>query len=166
MPQSVVPGRPHHTPKGGFRVHPHLGFNAMLRSVESPIENELEAHRKALTGYCYRMIGSGAEAEDAVQETMVRAWKSADKLQERAALKSWLFRIASNVCLDMLGSAQRRATPMDMGPASSAGTPLSPQLAESVFVRPIADAKVLPEAGDPAELAAEKETLRLAFVAA
>src|SRR3954469_8546078 len=110
------------------------------------------------------MIGSGAEAEDAVQETMVRAWKSAGKLQERGALKAWLFRIANNVCLDMLGSAQRRATPMDMGPSANADTPLGPMLADSMFVRPIADAKVLPE--DPAEVAAEKETLRLAFVAA
>jgi RNA polymerase sigma-70 factor (ECF subfamily) len=138
----------------------------VLRTVNTPIEDELEAHRRALTGYCYRMIGSGAEAEDAVQETMVRAWRSADKLHERGALKAWLFKIASNVCLDMLQSAQRRAQPMDMGPASSADTPLGPQLADSVFVRPIADAKVLPESGDPAELAAEKETLRLAFVAA
>src|SRR3954447_25742868 len=105
----------------------------MLRSVESPIENELEAHRKALTGYCYRMIGSGAEAEDAVQETMVRAWKSADKLQERAALKAWLYRIANNVCLDMLQSAQRRATPMDLGPSADADTPLGPMLADSMF---------------------------------
>src|SRR4051812_44916125 len=131
-----------------------------------PIEEQLEQHRRALTGYCYRMIGSGAEAEDAVQETMVRAWRSADKLHERGALKAWLFKIASNVCLDMLQSAQRRATPMDMGPSSTADTPLGPQLADSVFVRPIADAKVLPEDGDPAEVAAEKETLRLAFVAA
>jgi RNA polymerase sigma-70 factor, ECF subfamily len=138
----------------------------MLRSVETPIENELEAHRKALTGYCYRMIGSGAEAEDAVQETMVRAWKSADKLQERAALKAWLYRIANNVCLDMLQSAQRRATPMDLGPSSTADTPLGNQLADSAYVRPIADAKVLSGDADPAALAAEKETLRLAFVAA
>src|SRR6478672_3575601 len=101
----------------------------MLRSADTPIEHELETYRKALTGYCYRMIGSGAEAEDAVQETMVRAWKSQDKLQERAALKAWLFRIANNVCLDMLGSAQRRATPMDMGPSSGADTPLGPMLA-------------------------------------
>jgi RNA polymerase sigma-70 factor (ECF subfamily) len=138
----------------------------MLRSAERPIENELEEHRRALTGYCYRMIGSGAEAEDAVQETMVRAWKSVDKLQERGALKAWLFRIANNVCLDMLQSAQRRATPMDMGPSSTHDTPLGAQLADSAYVRPIADAKVLNEDGDPAELAAEKETLRLAFVAA
>src|SRR3954453_12380615 len=139
----------------------------MPRTAEqAPIEQELETYRRALTGYCYRMIGSGAEAEDAVQETMVRAWRSADKLQERGALKAWLFKIASNVCLDMLQSAQRRAQPMDMGAGPHADTPLGPQLADSVFVRPIADAKVLPESGDPAELAAEKETLRLAFVAA
>src|SRR4051812_37972752 len=112
------------------------------------------------------MIGSGAEAEDAVQETMVRAWRSADKLQERAALKAWLFRIANNVCLDMLQSAQRRAQPMDMGPSSTAEAPLGAMLADNAFVRPIADAKVLPPEADPAALAAEKETLRLAFVAA
>src|SRR3954454_19097578 len=139
-------------------------MGAVLRTADTPLEEQLEVYRRALTGYCYRMIGSGAEAEDAVQETMVRAWKSADKLQERGALKAWLFRIANTVCLDMLGSAQRRATPMDMGPSSSADTPLGPMLADSMFVRPIADAKVLPE--DPAEVAAEKETLRLAFVAA
>jgi RNA polymerase sigma-70 factor (ECF subfamily) len=138
----------------------------VLRTVDAPIEEELESYRRALTGYCYRMIGSGAEAEDAVQETMVRAWKAADKLHERAALKAWLFRIANNVCLDMLQSSQRRATPMDMGPSSSADTPLGDMLADSAFVRPIADAKVLEPVADPAELAAEKETLRLAFVAA
>src|SRR3954471_22549254 len=119
-------------------------MGAVLRAADTPIEEQLEVHRRALTGYCYRMIGSGAEAEDAVQETMVRAWRSADKLQERGALKAWLYRIASNVCLDMLQSAQRRAQPMDMGPSSSADTPLGAMLADSVFVRPIADVKVLP----------------------
>src|SRR6478736_8394775 len=138
----------------------------VLRTINTPIEEELETYRRALTGYCYRMIGSGAEAEDAVQETMVRAWKSADKLQERGALKAWLFRIANNVCLDMLQSAQRRATPMDMGPSSGADAPLGDMLLDSAYVRPIADAKVLDEGGDPAALAADKESLRLAFVAA
>src|SRR5918998_4214276 len=102
----------------------------MLRTAEAPIEQELETYRKALTGYCYRMIGSGSEAEDAVQETMVRAWRSADKLEARGALKAWLFRIANNVCLDMLQSAQRRAVPMDLGPASNAGDPLGAPLME------------------------------------
>jgi RNA polymerase sigma-70 factor, ECF subfamily len=126
------------------------------------LEQEMETHRRALTGYCYRMIGSGSEAEDAVQETLVRAWRAADKLHERGALKAWLFRIANNVCLDMLQSAQRRAQPMDLGPAQSADSALGAPLVESAWVRPIADASVV----DPADVAAERETLRLAFVAA
>jgi RNA polymerase sigma-70 factor (ECF subfamily) len=112
------------------------------------------------------MLGSGSEAEDAVQETMVRAWKAADRLQARAALKSWLYRIASNVCFDMLQGPQRRAQPMDLGPASAADAALGAPLADSAWVQPIADARVLPTDGDPAEVAAGRETLRLAFVAA
>ena len=130
----------------------------------TPIEQELESHRRALTGYCYRMLGSGSEAEDAVQETMVRAWRAADRLQERAALKSWLYRIASNVCFDMLNGAQRRATPMDLGPASPADGALGAP--EHNWVQPIADARVVPEDADPAAVADQKESLRLAFVAA
>jgi RNA polymerase sigma-70 factor (ECF subfamily) len=126
------------------------------------LEQEMETHRRALTGYCYRMIGSGMEAEDAVQETMVRAWRAADKLEARGALKSWLFKIANHVCLDMLQSAQRRAQPMDLGPAQDAAAPLGATLVESAWVRPIADTSVV----DPADVAAERETLRLAFVAA
>jgi RNA polymerase sigma-70 factor, ECF subfamily len=128
------------------------------------IEQELESHRRALTGYCYRMLGSGSEAEDAVQETMVRAWRAADRLQERAALKSWLYRIASNVCFDMLDGSKRRALPMDMSPASAADAPLGEP--EHSWVQPIADARVLAPESDPAELADSRETLRLAFVAA
>jgi RNA polymerase sigma-70 factor, ECF subfamily len=130
------------------------------------LEQEMEAHRSALTGYCYRMIGSGSEAEDAVQETMVRAWRAADKLQARGALKAWLFKIANHVCLDMLQSAQRRAQPMDLGPAQDAGSPLGVPLVESAWVRPVADSAVLSPDADPADVAAERETLRLAFVAA
>src|SRR6187431_1762927 len=97
----------------------------------APIEQELESYRRALTGYCYRMIGSGSEAEDAVQETMVRAWRAADKLEARGALKAWLFKIANHVCLDMLQSAQRRAQPMDLGPSQDAAAPLGAPLVES-----------------------------------
>jgi RNA polymerase sigma-70 factor (ECF subfamily) len=89
------------------------------------LERELESHRRELTGYCYRMLGSGFEAEDAVQETLVRAWKNIDHFEGRASLRSWLYKIATNVCLDMLQGPQRRARPMDMGPASSAETVLT-----------------------------------------
>src|SRR3954468_21361422 len=135
-----------------------------MLTTSPPIEQELESHRRGLTGYCYRMLGSGAEAEDAVQETMVRAWRAADRLQERAALKSWLYRIASNVCFDMLDGSKRRAQPMDMGPASPADAPLGSP--EHDWIQPIADSQVLSEESDPAELADSRETLRLAFVAA
>src|SRR3712207_1291941 len=132
--------------------------------TRTQIEAELESHRRALTGYCYRMLGSGSEAEDAVQETMVRAWRAADRLQERGALKAWLYRIASNVCFDMLQGAQRRAQPMDFGPASAADAALGAP--EHNWVQPIADARVLPEEADPADVADARETLKLAFVAA
>ena len=136
--------------------------------IAPDVAQELERYRRDLTGYCYRMLGSGFEAEDAVQETMVRAWKSADRLQAPGAFKSWLYRIATNVCLDMLQGAQRRARPMDLGPASHTADVASmpAPLAETTWVQPIADAQVMPENGDPAEVADTRETIRLAFVAA
>ncbi|MDQ4132011.1 MAG: sigma-70 family RNA polymerase sigma factor [Actinomycetota bacterium] len=130
------------------------------------VELELEAHRRELTGYCYRMLGSGFEAEDAVQETMVRAWKNIDRFEGRSALSSWLYRIATNVCLDMLRGPQRRARPVDLGPSSTADSALGPKLTESTWVQPIRDDRVLPPEGDPAELAAQRDSIRLAFVAA
>jgi RNA polymerase sigma-70 factor (ECF subfamily) len=127
---------------------------------------ELEQYRRPLTGYCYRMLGSAFEADDAVQETIVRAWKNADTFEGRSAVKSWLYRIATNVCLDMLRGRQRRARPMDMGPSHPADGDLGPQLAENLWVTPIPDERVLPPDGDPEELALARESIRLAFVAA
>ena len=137
-----------------------------LTNQSGPIEQELEAYRAALTRYCYRMLGAGSEAEDAVQETMVRAWRAADTLQGRGALKAWLYRIASNVCFDMLQGPQRRALPMDLGPSAPADSALGAPLPEHAWVQPIADARILPPEADPADIAGERETLRLAFVAA
>src|SRR5215213_7678611 len=111
------------------------------------------------------MLGSGFEAEDAVQETFVRAWRAADSLDSREALRAWLYRIAHNVCLDMLKGSQRRARPMDLGPSSTAATALGPPLVEQTWIMPIQDSRVLPSDADPAELAAAKESLRLAFIA-
>src|SRR3954469_24086469 len=112
------------------------------------------------------MLGSGFDAEDAVQETMVRAWRNLDKLAERAALRSWLYRIATNVCYDMLQGSQRRARPMDLASPATVDSALDAGLPEHAWVQPVPDARVLPPEGDPAELTAAKETLRLAFVAA
>jgi len=130
------------------------------------MEALLEQHRAELTAYAYRMLGSAFEAEDAVQETMLRAWRSFDGFEGRAALRSWLYRIATNVCLDMLGARERRARPMDLGPASSADSPLGELLPEVTWIEPIPDGRVIPSDGDPAELAESRETIRLAFVAA
>jgi RNA polymerase sigma-70 factor, ECF subfamily len=112
------------------------------------------------------MLGSGFEAEDAVQETFVRAWRNYESFEGRSSLRSWLYRIATNVCLDMLGGPQRRARPMDMGPSGTTESVIGAPLAETAWILPIPDSRTLPEAGDPAELAATRETLRLAFVAA
>ena len=138
----------------------------MQRSaVATPTLADLERHRRELTGYCYRMPGSGAEAEDAVQETMLRAWRGLDRFAGRSSLRSWLYRIGTNVCLDMLSSAQRRARPMDMGPARSPRGPVGEILHDSAFLEPVPDERVTPE-GDPAAVVESRETVRLAFVAA
>ncbi|SDJ56859.1 RNA polymerase sigma-70 factor, ECF subfamily [Lentzea albidocapillata subsp. violacea] len=119
----------------------------------------LEPFRVELTGYCYRMLGSGFEAEDAVQETLVRAWKAFDSYDSaRASLRTWLYRIATNICIDMQRSPQRRALAVDLGPS---GGDLGAPLLENVFVQPVPDASVLPE-----DQAIRRETVRLAFVAA
>ena len=127
---------------------------------------EIENYRVELTGYCYRMLGSSFEAEDAVQETMLRAWKAADRFEGRSSLRSWLYRIATNVCFDSLTARQKRARPMDLGPCSGALDTLAPKTAESVWVEPSVDVRTLPQVADPAEVAAAKESVRLAFVAA
>src|SRR5262249_10050159 len=129
--------------------------------------DELEVYRRELTGYCYRMLGSGFEAEDAVQDTMLRAWRSADRFEGRASVRSWLYRIATNVCMDMLRGRKRRARPMELGPSSPPDMEhLGSVLPEHVWVTPIPDTRVLPEDGDPAEIAVVRDTIRLAFITA
>jgi RNA polymerase sigma-70 factor (ECF subfamily) len=128
-------------------------------------DGQLETHRTELTAYCYRMLGSSFEAEDAVQDTLVRAWKAIEKFEGRSSLRSWLYKIATNVCFDMLDGRQRRALPMDMSPAQSADTPLAAPLPEVAWLQPIPDARVVPAGSDPAEVAELRESIRLAFVA-
>jgi RNA polymerase sigma-70 factor (ECF subfamily) len=131
------------------------------------LERAFSAHRRELTGYCYRMLGAGSEAEDAVQETMVRAWRAIDRFEGRSSLRSWLYRIANNVCIDMLRSPQRRARPMDMGPSTpTSEAVLGEPHAENVWIQPIPDEQVIAPDGDPATVTAARESIRLAFVAA
>ena len=135
-------------------------------TLDPDLERELESHRRELTGYCYRMLGSGSEAEDAVQETLVRAWKAFDRFEGRSSVRSWLYRIATNVCVDMLRGPQRRARPMDLGASSTVASAVLRPQPENTFVQPIADGRVIATDGDPAEVAAARESIRLAFVAA
>ena len=128
--------------------------------------SDLEAHRTALTGHCYRMLGSAADAEDAVQETIVRAWRSMDRFEGRASVRTWLYRIATNVCLDTLSDSSRKMRPFEEGPS---GPPVAAALEtreRTHWLEPIADARALPSDADPFELAVLRQSIRLAFVAA
>lgn len=128
----------------------------------------LEVHRPALTGHCYRMLGSAFDADDAVQETMIRAWKNLDQFDGRASVKTWLYRIATNVCLDALRTRTRRGFPLDESAPGSA-TPAIESLAQKpggYWIQPVADSRAVPSTADPAERAMLRQSIRLAFVAA
>src|SRR6187402_2434486 len=164
-------GRPPRSLPEGGRL-PHMTQVALDPAGQSPgttvadLERQLEDYRTELTGYAYRMLGSTFDAEDAVQETLVRAWKSLERFEGRAALRSWLYRIATNVCLDMLNGRKRRARPMDLGPASPATTPVGPPLPEVTWLEPIPDSRVVTTGSDPADVVDARASIRLAFVAA
>src|SRR5512133_3433466 len=126
---------------------------------------QLEGHREALVGHCYRMLGSAAEADDAVQETLVRAWRSLDGFDGRASLRTWLYRIATHVCLDALADRARRERPLEAGPAGTVDDPLV-EHPRTHWLEPVPDARALPADADPAELTILRQSIRLAFVAA
>lgn len=125
----------------------------------------IQEHRAALTGHCYRMLGSAAEADDAVQETMLRAWRGLDRFEERSSLRTWLYRIATNVCLDALRERSRRMRPMEAGPVGTVDDPLT-VVPGTRWVEPIPDVQALPSDADPGELLVLRRSIRLAFVAA
>lgn len=130
------------------------------------LTDDLEKYRTELTGYCYRMLGSAFEAEDAVQDTMVRAWRALDSFEGRSSLRSWLYRIATNVCLDSLSAGNRRARPMDLTEPTPVAQARLNERPEITWLEPVPDGRVLPSVADPAETAVSRETVRLAFVAA
>jgi RNA polymerase sigma-70 factor (ECF subfamily) len=132
-------------------------MQAVKQAAAPALDQQLEQYRPELTGYCYRMLASPFEAEDAVQETFLRAWRGYDRFEGRAALRSWLYRIATNVCLDLIGARERRARPMDLGPA---GEPIAENL------RTLPEVTWIEPMPDPAEEIVSRESIRLAFVAA
>uniref|UniRef100_A0AAU2JS88 Sigma-70 family RNA polymerase sigma factor n=1 Tax=Streptomyces sp. NBC_00049 TaxID=2903617 RepID=A0AAU2JS88_9ACTN len=130
------------------------------------LDAAMDRYRVELTGYCYRMLGSSFDAEDAVQDTYIRAWRGHEKFEGRSSLRSWLYRIATNVCLDLLKAGNRRARPMDLtSPQHQAAAVLS-ERPEVTWLEPVPDGRVLPQTADPAEMALARESVRLAFVAA
>ncbi len=136
-----------------------------VKARDGDLGRKLDEHRADLTAYCYRMLASPFEAEDAVQETLLRAWRGFERFEGRSAIKTWLHRIATNVCLDMLRTRQHRARPMDLGPAREPVESNLKVLPEVTWIEPIPDTLVAAEP-DPAETAVSRETVRLAFVAA
>jgi RNA polymerase sigma-70 factor, ECF subfamily len=145
-----------------------VDYDAPMRDASVTVSSagaELDQYRAELTAYCYRMLGSPFEAEDAVQETLVRAWRNLDRFEGRSSLRSWLYRIATNVSFDMLGSRERRARPMDLGPSREPVMSNLNTLPEVTWIEPVPD-RLVEHEGDPAEVAVAHETIRLAFVAA
>lgn len=135
-------------------------------AMDDDLQQQFESHRLELRAYCYRMLASPFEADDAVQETFIRAWRAIGSFEGRSSLRSWLYRIATNICLDMLRSSQRRARPVDLGPAREPVLANLNELPEVHWLEPIPDRLVVAEAGDPAETAVVRDSVRLAFVAA
>jgi RNA polymerase sigma-70 factor, ECF subfamily len=125
----------------------------------------LEQHRGVLVGHCYRMLGSSSDADDAVQETMVRAWRASEGFDGRSSLRTWLYRIATNVCLDAIAARRDRVRPVDERPASKLGDALDTR-PHSDWIEPISDDRIVPEDANPAERLALKQSVRLAFIAA
>jgi RNA polymerase sigma-70 factor (ECF subfamily) len=148
------------------QVLPHQLEEPVVRPEPAPVPDaDLERYRTELTGYCYRMLGSAFEADDAAQEALVKAWRSLDRFEGRSSLRSWLYRIATNVCLDHLRGRQRRARPMDLSEPRTADSALSAPLGEGAWIQPMPDGAVLPATSDPAEAAVARESVRLAFLA-
>jgi RNA polymerase sigma-70 factor, ECF subfamily len=139
---------------------------AELTTKPGSEELKLEHHRTELTAYAYRMLGSAFEAEDAVQEAMLRAWRGFDRFEGRSSLRSWLYSIVTNVCLDMLSGSERRVRPMELAGPKTADSAFPEPLAETTWILPVPDTRVVAPGADPAEVIESRESIRLAFVAA
>jgi RNA polymerase sigma-70 factor (ECF subfamily) len=130
------------------------------------LECQLEEHRTVLTAHCRRLLGSGFEAEDAVQESFVRAWQAFDRFEGRASVRTWLHRIATNVCLDMQRATQRRARPVDLASWQAPGGTTADAPSDAGVVRLLPGCHVSRVADDPEEQAVASEAIRRALVTA
>ncbi|MFD7786919.1 sigma-70 family RNA polymerase sigma factor [Streptomyces nojiriensis] len=135
-------------------------------ATDVDLDTAMDRYRVELTGYCYRMLGSSFDAEDAVQDTYIRAWRGYATFEGRSSLRSWLYRIATNVCLDLLNAGNKRARPMDLTAPQHQASAVLNERPEVTWLEPVPDGRVLPQTADPAEMALAKESVRLAFVAA
>jgi RNA polymerase sigma-70 factor (ECF subfamily) len=143
-----------------------MTVESAIAGHNAALAEDLEQYRRELTGHCYRMLGSAFDADDAVQETMVRGWRGLDRFEGRSGIRSWLYSIATNVCLDMLRGRQRRARPMDLAPAWAVDSFTGSTLPEHAWVQPVPGAMVCRVDADPADIAESRETIRLAFISA
>jgi RNA polymerase sigma-70 factor (ECF subfamily) len=134
-----------------------------LDALDAP---DIERYRHELTAYCYRMLGSTFEADDAVQNTMLRAWRAVDRFEGRSSVRSWLYRIATNVCLDLLNGRRRRALPMDLGPSSPGDGSGELAATDVLWLQPIPDDAITPAGRSAADVAVARDSVRLAFIAA
>ena len=139
--------------------------NAGLAQQVTDIDS-LEVHRPALTGHCYRMLGSVFDADDAVQETMIRAWRAWGRFDGRSSIGTWLYRIATNVCLDELKDRGRRAHPVEEGAPGVPSIEYLAQKPDNCWVEPMLNSAILPAEADPAERLILRQSIQLAFIAA
>jgi RNA polymerase sigma-70 factor, ECF subfamily len=128
----------------------------------------VEPHRKELHAHCYRMLGSVHDADDALQDALLRAWRGLAKFEGRSSVRSWLYRITTNTCLDLISARPKRILPIDHGPAADPGDDLGEPLIESVWVEPYADEMLGLEDGysSPEARYERRESVELAFIVA
>jgi RNA polymerase sigma-70 factor, ECF subfamily len=134
---------------------------------QGAFEALMEPYRHELLAHCYRILGSVEDAEDMLQETLLRAWKHLDSYEGRASLRAWLYRIATNACLDGLDSRKRRGLPRELYPRGDAARPLPPALKEPIWVEPFPDEWIEEQPENYPESRYDKhESIKLAFIAA
>lgn len=141
-------------------------LGAARRGDQEAFARLAEPHRRELLAHCYRMLGSTRDAEDQVQETMLKAWKKLDTFEGRASFRAWLYKIATNSCLDELARRPRRGLPMDFSAAADPADPLNLAIHDPIWLEPFPDARLASATADPAARFDQRESITLAFMVA